>query len=354
MTRLPNSVPGGISQAVNRVGLQSWLAAEVKGWTDAPITVELASGGRSNLTFFITQGKRHAVLRRPPLGHVLPSAHDMEREYRVLNALADTEVPVPQVYGLCTDPSVIGSTFYLMQHVEGRTLSDAADTASLTTEEAAQLSIEFIDVLTRIHAVDYQAQGLESFGRPNGYITRQVRRWAEQWDRSATRDVPQMNSLVQELRFRIPESSQSSLVHGDYRLDNLLIAQAPNVTPMAVVDWEMSTLGDPLADVGLMLVYWSEPGDTHGPSSVATQIAGNRGFLTRRELVERYASITGTRIEALPFYVALGYFKLAVIFEGIHRRHLLGQTLGEGFESLGLEVPILIDRALATLATPFD
>jgi aminoglycoside phosphotransferase (APT) family kinase protein len=349
-----NGPPNGLDQVVDQNALTKWLASEIEGWTNSPVTIELASGGRSNLTFFVTQGERHAVLRRPPLGHVLPSAHDMEREYRVLNALADTEVPVPNVYGLCTDSSVIGSKFYLMQRIDGRTLSEAADTANLTNEEAAQLSADFVEVLTRIHAVDYQARGLENFGRPNGYITRQVQRWVQQWQHSATQAMPEMDLLVSKLQSRIPDRSLTSLVHGDYRLDNLLIAHAPQVSPRAVVDWEMSTLGDPLADVGLMLVYWSEPGDAHSPSSVATQIAGNSGFLTRRELVNRYALITGANVDELPFYVALGYFKLAVIFQSINRRYLLGQTLGDGFESLGLEVPLLVDRALETLAKPFD
>jgi aminoglycoside phosphotransferase (APT) family kinase protein len=352
MTDSTNAATAGMDQAVDQERLRRWLATEVDQWTDDPITVELASGGRSNLTFFVTQGDRRAVLRRPPLGHVLPSAHDMEREFRVLSCLRDTDVPVPRVYGLCVDPSVIGSHFYLMERVDGRTMSSASDTAGLTAQEAAQLSLDFVDVLTRIHAVDYHLRGLEDFGRPNGYITRQVHRWIQQWERSTTRALPQMDTLVAGLLSHIPEHSMSSLVHGDYRLDNLLIAGEPDVKPLAVLDWEMSTLGDPLADVGLMLVYWSEPGDPHGPSSVATQIAGNPGFLTRRELVDHYASTTGACVDELPFYVALGYFKLAVIFEGIHRRHLSGQTLGEGFDELGKEVPVLVDQALGTLETP--
>lgn len=354
MTRSTSEYSAGFDQAINARRLSSWLGSSLEGWTDAPVSVELASGGRSNLTFFVTQSDRRAVLRRPPLGHVLPSAHDMEREYRVLSALAATDVPVPDVYALCTDPSVIGSTFYLMQRIDGRTFTGASDTASLSASEAALLSIDFVDVLTRIHGVDYIERGLESFGRPDGYITRQVRRWVQQWESSATRELPKVAVLVAELKSRIPANSTSSLVHGDYRLDNLLIAPQPRLEPLAVVDWEMSTLGDPLADVGLMLVYWSEPGDEHGPSSVATQIAGNAGFLKRRELVERYASLTGANVDDLPFYVALGYFKLAVIFEGIHKRHLMGQTLGDGFDDLGTEVPLLVDRALETLANPLD
>jgi aminoglycoside phosphotransferase (APT) family kinase protein len=339
---------------IDKIALQKWLASAVEGWTEDPVIVEMASGGRSNLTLFVQQGERTAVLRRPPLGPLLPTAHDMAREFRVLGALRDTAVPVPHVYALCTDSSVIGSTFYLMERVEGRTLAVASDTSSLTAEEAAQLSADFVDVLANIHSVDYHGVGLGDFGRPEGYVARQVRRWVLQWESSATRVLPQIDILVRELNSRVPINSRASLVHGDYRLDNLIIAPAPSLEPLALVDWEMSTLGDPLADVGLMLVYWSEPGDQHGNPSVATQIAGNPGFLTRRELVNRYAALTGAQLDDLPFYIALANFKLAVIFEGIHKRHLLGQTLGEGFDDLGMEVPLLVDRALETLVNTFE
>jgi len=343
-----------LDRVIDRFALQAWLSSEVEGWTDDPVSMEIASGGRSNLTIFVQQGERNAVLRRPPLGPLLPSAHNMEREFRVMGALRDTAVPVPRVHALCTDSSVIGSTFYLMERVEGRTLSVASDTSNFTAEEAAELSADFVDVLTDIHAVDYRAVGLSDFGRPEGYVARQVQRWLMQWEQSATRVFPKMDALVRQLNSRVPLNSKASLVHGDYRLDNLLIASAPSLEPLAVLDWEMSTLGDPLTDVGLMLVYWSEPGDTHPPSSVATQIAGNPGFLSRRELVNRYVTLTGANLDDLPFYVALGYFKLAVIFEGIHQRHLTGRTVGEGFDQLGAEVPLLINRALEALANPFN
>jgi aminoglycoside phosphotransferase (APT) family kinase protein len=333
--------------ALDLPALAAWFADHVAGSAPGePLEAELISGGRSNLTFVVHQGGQEWVLRRPPLGHVLPSAHDMSREYTVLAALQDTDVPVPRVDALCTDPTVTGAPFYVMSRVDGVVLRTASDGAALTDEQAAQVSCHLVDVLARIHAVDWRAVGLGDFGRAEGYLERQLRRWSQQWEKSRTRDLPELDEVARRLARAVPPSPDATLVHGDYRLDNVMLARTPGMEALAVLDWEMSTIGDPLADLGLLMVYWADADDRFPPPSVSPQIDATGGFLTRHDLAERYAAASGRDVSALPFYVVLGYFKLAIILEGIHKRHAMGKTLGEGFESLGDEVPVLIAAAL--------
>lgn len=332
-------------EAVDGSRLTAWLALHVDGATVTPVGVELISGGRSNLTFVISQGDYEWVLRRPPLAHVLPTAHDMSREFRVLAALQDTAVPVPKVMAMCEDPSVIGSPFYVMERVRGRIFRTAADAAQLTSDEARDVSVRLVDVLARIHAVDWPAVGLADFGRPDGYLLRQIRRWADQWEKSKTRDLPGLDELARRLNAAVPPTSAVALVHGDYRLDNVMLS-AKNLSPVAVLDWEMSTIGDPLADLGLLMVYWADARDGSPPPSVAGQVSAEAGFISRAELAETYSRLSGRDVSSLPFYVVLGYFKLAIILEGIHKRHQMGRTMGDGFDMLGDEVPDLINAGL--------
>jgi aminoglycoside phosphotransferase (APT) family kinase protein len=337
------------AEALDLASLRYWLAGHVEGIDRTPLRAELVVGGRSNLTFFISQRDQRWVLRRPPLGHVLPSAHDMRREYTVLRALQDTDVPVPRVHALCEDVHVVGSPFYVMELVAGTALRDAADSAPLTVGQRRELSVQLIDVLARIHRVDWRAVGLNEFGRPEGFIERQVGRWTQQWEKSRTRDLPAVDELAARLAASVPPSPPGTLVHGDFRLDNVLFALGQRARPTAVLDWEMSTLGDPLADLGLLLVYWPDPSDPRALPSVAPQLSGQAGFLTRAEMGQEYGRLTGLDLTHLPYYVALGYFKLAIILEGIHHRYLMGRTVGEGFELLGAEVPHLVDRAFAVV-----
>jgi aminoglycoside phosphotransferase (APT) family kinase protein len=318
-----------------------------------PPEVRLIAGGRSNLTYLLDPRAAHGpgaprlVLRRPPLGHVLPTAHDMNREYRVLSALRETAIPVPWVVALCADPSVIGAPFYLMRHVPGHVLRHRADAALLTPAQAALLSEQFADMLAAIHGLDPASVGLAGFGRPEGYLQRQLARWRKQWDLSVTRDMPGFEQLAERLAAGLPEQSDrpGSLVHGDYRLDNMLVTLGDRPAIAAVVDWEMSTLGDPLADLGLSLVYWAEPGDDLNQLSVSADITASPGFFNRSQVAERYAAVTGRDVSALGYYMAFGCFKLAVVLEGIHARYLQGKTVGEGFEKDGLGVPLLVQRA---------
>jgi aminoglycoside phosphotransferase (APT) family kinase protein len=324
--------------------LRPWFAANVAGASGGLLTASLISGGRSNLTYAIHDGANVWVLRRPPLGHVLPTAHDMAREYKVLTALAPTAVPVPKTLGFCEDVSVNDAPFYVMELIDGKILRTTPDIAALSHDEARRCSEELIDVLVAIHAVDYDAVGLGDFGHPNGYVERQVRRWGEQWERSKTRELPVVDELARRLRSAIPDSPPPTIVHGDYRLDNTMLAPDDPGRIVAVLDWEMATLGDPLADLGLYLLYYVR--DDAQTGNVGATISTEAGFLSRDDVVERYAKQSGRDVSQLDFYEALAAYKLAIILEGIHARFLMGKTVGEGFDHIGSLVEIMVQGAL--------
>jgi aminoglycoside phosphotransferase (APT) family kinase protein len=308
--------------------------------------VKLISGGRSNLTYRLDLTGGPLVLRRPPLGHVLPTAHDMSREYRVLTALAGTAIPVPVPIAFCADADVVGAPFYLMRYVDGEVLRTSADGAHVTPDQAGALSDRLVEMLAAIHAVDIDAAGLTGFGRPDGYLARQLARWQRQWELSVTRQMPGYDSLVQRLAAGLPQSAGGTLVHGDFRLDNMLVTLAPAPAIAAVVDWEMSTLGDPLADLGLTLMYWADPGEQDWLAvNVGASVTSLPGFMRRAQVAARYAELTGRDISGIGYYMAFGCYKLAVVLEGIHARYLQNQTVGEGFEREGPAVPKLIARA---------
>jgi aminoglycoside phosphotransferase (APT) family kinase protein len=331
-------------QGVDLARLQPWFAANVEGATGGPLHAGLISGGRSNLTYFVGDDAHEWVLRRPPLGHVLPTAHDMAREYKVLAGLAPTSVPVPRPLAFCDDNAVNDAPFYVMEKVDGQILRTPQELAKLSPEDARRCSEALVDVLVEIHAVDYNAVGLSDFGHPDGYLERQVRRWGEQWERSKTRELPAIDDLARRLRAALPESPPPTIVHGDYRLDNTMLAPDDPGRIVAVLDWEMATLGDPLSDVGLFLLYWAR--DENALEGVGAEIDTSRGFMTRDEIVERYAKQSGRDLSSLDFYEILASYKLAIIVEGIHARFLMGKTLGDGFGHMGAMVEGLATRAL--------
>ncbi|MEU7528468.1 phosphotransferase family protein [Saccharothrix sp. NPDC042600] len=311
-----------------------------------PLTGELIPGGRSNLTYRVTDGARRWVLRRPPLGHVLATAHDMAREHRVIAALAGTDVPVPGVEHLCEDPDVLGAPFYLMQEMPGTALRHRDQCPWLTPDAARALSHRLVDVLADLHAVDPAAVGLADFGRPEGFLRRQVTRWGKQLDASRSRELPGIDELRARLADTVPDSPRATIVHGDYRLDNVLVTADP-VDVSAVLDWEMATLGDPLADLGLLRVYWTGVGLDDDP--VTGTVLGLPGFATADELTERYAARSGADVSGLGWYTAFAYFKLAVILEGIHFRFTTGKTVGAGFDQIGnLTLPLVRQGLAAT------
>ncbi|TCB92165.1 phosphotransferase family protein [Micromonospora zingiberis] len=349
--------PAGLD--LGRLG--RYLADRRPDLATAPLRAELITGGRSNLTYLLWAGGQELVLRRPPLGHVLATAHDMSREFRVISALAPTDVPVPHAVLLCPDPDVIGAPFYLMRRVPGEVFRSRQQTDRLTADQREGLAMAMMDTLATLHAVEPEAVGLADFGRPDGYLARQVRRWAGQLDRSRSRPLPGIDELRDRLAATAPEGRYPGrIVHGDYRLDNLLATVDP-VAVSGVLDWEMATLGDPLADLGLLLTYWDVLGGndvTHGSdvtdgsdvahgNPVADGLGPRAGFPSGAKLIERYAGRSAVDIGPLHWHRALGCFKLAVICEGIHYRHTLGQTLGEGFDTIGDMVAPLIAHGLA-------
>jgi aminoglycoside phosphotransferase (APT) family kinase protein len=320
---------------------------------DGPWSAEVISGGLSNITYRLRLPGGTVILRRPPLGHVLPRAHDMGREYRVLTALSGTPVPVPETLALCTDPEVLGVTFYVMREVPGTVMRLPEDTDALALESRAALAGALVRSLADLHAVDPDAVGLGDYGRRGDYCARQIHTWAGQWERSKTRDLPDMEVLIKRLAEGAPEDSGVAIVHGDFRLDNTIVDLAVGWAPRiaAVLDWELSTLGDPLADLAVTLSYWQDRDDPERDQiPVSLGLTNKPGFPSSREVASAYADRTGRDLGNLPFYMGLALMKLAIICEGVHARYLGGQTVGEGYDRVGPAVPLLVARGLRMLA----
>jgi len=334
---------------IDRPGISRFFAEHVPGGA-GPLSIELIAGGRSNLTYLVASGGQQWVLRRPPLGHVLPTAHDMAREYRVLAGLAQTDVPAPRPIALCEDPSVNGAPFYVMEYCPGVIVVEELPAGFASTPaERRRMSLALVDTLVKLHAVDYNAVGLGDFGRPEGYLERQVRRWSQQWDRSVTRELPTIRELIRRLNASIPESPAPTIVHGDYRFGNMVLDANDPGHVVAILDWEMATLGDPLSDLGYTLGYWGDAGDPPERLIAAPtgQVTALPGFLPRNELVAEYARRSGRNVDHIEFYGVLALYKLACIAEGIHARFLKGETVGEGFEGYGERVERISELALS-------
>lgn len=323
--------------------LRGHLDRERPGLVSGPLEARLIEGGRSNLTYTVTDSVRTWVVRRPPLGHVLATAHDMKREHRVIDALHPTAVPVPEAVLLCEDDSVTGAPFYVMEYVQGTPFRTTEQLAPLGAERTRQVVLGLVDTLVDLHAVDPVAVGLGDFGRPEGFLDRQLRRWGKQLDASRNRELAGIDELHAGLGRALPDSPAPTVVHGDYRLDNVLVGADDTIK--AVLDWEMSTLGDPLTDLGLLVMYSSDLGL---PASPVSTTSGAPGHPSPAELIERYAARSGRDASAISWYTAFAWFKLAVILEGIHYRYTLGQTVGAGFDRIGELVPLFIEHGLTT------
>jgi len=312
------------------------------------LVVRRHQAGHSNETFFIRVGAREFVLRRPPLGAFLPSAHDVAREYKVLTALGSTGVRVPATYLLCVDEAVIGAPFYLMEKKEGVVLRDSIP-EFLGESERARIGDELIDALVELHSISPDECGLGDFGRPTGYLERQLKRWSGQMELTLpfTRPLPDLEKLGQWLRDNLPTSPTTTLVHGDYKLDNVMFAVEAPARLISILDWEMSTLGDPLADLGWMISFWREPEDPSDELfAESTGVTEQPGFKRRAELIDRYAEKTGRAVGSLDWYQVLAIWKLAILLEGSYARHLAGMTDDPFFEKMKEGVPALAQRAL--------
>ena len=318
------------------------------------LRARVIAGGKSNLTYEVTDGHGWWIVRRPPLGHVQATAHDMGREYTAMSALADTDVPVPVTYAHCPDDSVLGAPFYVMERVDGIAYRRAAELDELGADRTAALAGRLVEVLVSLHAVDPAAVGLAEFGRPQGFLERQVRRWGKQLEGSKTREHPdadELHRLLSEQVAAVEAGAQSSgssvlgIVHGDYRLDNCLVGADDEIH--AVVDWEMATLGDTRTDLALMMVY-----ETLGASAggdLVSDVAKARGWPGNDAQLAAYVAASGREPGDMGFHLALAYFKLAVILEGIHYRYLKGQTVGEGFDRIGEGFDLIIAAGLHSL-----
>lgn len=341
-----------MTEGLDDARVTSWLVANVPG-VAAPFRFDLIAGGRSNLTFAVTDANdRRMVLRRPPTGSVLATAHDMAREHRIISAVGPTAVPVPDTLGLCEDHSVNGATFYVMDFVDGVVLDNPDKAAPMTVDARRRAGEHLIDVMADLHSVDVDEVGLGDLARRDGYVERQVRRWTTQWEKSKTRELAAIDEVARRLAADLPEQKGVVIAHGDYRFGNCLVdTDEGKIT--GVLDWELCTLGDPLADLGYLGVYWSDPGE---PQSRPNDPTGIEGFPTYDDLLARYEQRTGRDLSNINYYRAFSAWRLAVISEGVYARFLKGamgnqdldQSVLDGFKS-GTEM--LATEALERLDT---
>ncbi len=308
-----------IADAVPLGPLSAWIADNV-ATASGPVRVDHLSGGSSNLTFRVRDDVNDWVLRRPPLGAFLATANDMGREFRVQEGLKHTDVPVASTVAMGDDVDVIGVPFYLMTFVEGTVYDDADAVAHLTEAQAADAADELIDVLARLHAVDFEAVGLGELGRPAGFLERQIRRWRTQWEKSKQRDLPAIDEVARRLERSVPEQTDAAIVHGDYSFNNTMWSNEDPSRMVAVLDWEMSTLGDPLTDLGMVSVYWDRAGEIMWRNRSPQPHRLNPGFPDSAHLLARYEKTSGRSVRDIDVYRVLATFKLAVITEGAHAR----------------------------------
>ena len=333
---MPETISVRPGEELAQHALVTYLTERLDGFS-GPLTIEQFAGGHSNLTYLLRSPRREYVLRRAPLGPVAPKAHDMAREYRVLDALAPLYPQAPRVLHCCTDPAVIGATFYLMERRRGRIYRSASE---ISTSGQA-MSEAIVDTLVDLHAVPLTT--LTGLGKPAGFVERQVQGWTSRWEHARTTPLPLLEAVIDFLNRTIPPEQPATVVHNDYKLDNLLFApDAPRVE--AVLDWEMTTIGDPLIDLGMSLAYWRFGGahEAHGAPAPA-------GWLSRQQFIARYAERTGRDLRHLAWHETLGFMKIAVILQQIYFRYVRGQTDDARFEGFGESVRRLGDMAHAQM-----
>ena len=325
-----------VESLVPSAALTAFLDRELAEPGAGPVRISKIGQGRSNLTFRVERDGRSWVLRRPPMGELPETAHDMMREHRVLSALHGTQVRVPRPAAACPDPAVIGVPFYLMEEIPGAVIRDA-EPAAYTEDDRYRIGLEAIDALAELHTADYVAAGLGDLGKAEGYTQRQVDRWAKQWAFMKTRELPDVDVVRRWLEEHCPAEYPHAVVHGDYKLDNVVFSAEPPARLLAILDWEMATLGDPLADVGYLMNFWTEPGD---PTIYGLPMPTQQpGYPSRDELLARYEQRTGFSMTDLAFYRTLALWKLAILLEGLYKRFLAGKADSDWFAVLEQVVP---------------
>jgi aminoglycoside phosphotransferase (APT) family kinase protein len=342
-------------ELVDPSGLSKFLAAEQPAYP-GDFTVERIGEGQSCLTFLVTGDGWRVILRRPPRGDLPPSAFDVAREYRVMRALSehDAPVPVPKPIVLCEDNAVIGAPFYLMESVDGVVVREELPPDLSSLADRARMGEQLVDTLVALHSVDFEAVGLEGFGKPEGYLARQMRRMGQLWELARFRDQPDIEAVGRWLSENVPTQANPTIVHGDFKLDNVIFAAKSPARLVAVVDWEMSTLGDPLADLGWMLYFWRDPDDEDFRGPGAGGVTQLEGFPRRRDLLALYAARSARATDNIGWYVALAGWKIAIIMEGSYRRYLGGVTDHPTFARLEEGVPALARRAALAMRNEFE
>lgn len=321
--------------------------ARASGREVAPdLQIQLISGGKSNLTYRVRNGDERWILRRPPLGDVVRGAHDVAREYRVMTALGTTDFPVPETVGLLDPAPTIDRAAYVMAEVDGRVLRTRSDVEVLTLPERARLADSLVRTLATLHSLNPESVGLADLGRPDGFLQRQLERWSRQLVAVSDRELGGVSEVVTILQKHLPPQSPAGIVHGDYRLDNVMVSHSDPSQIVAVLDWEMATIGDPLADLGMLLMFWDEPG--RGWNPITNGLMAFEGMPSAREAAQVYMGARGLTGHALAWYVLFAQFKLAVIMEQIAVRYRRGQTEGDGFDGVDSMPQTLLDQGLAT------
>jgi aminoglycoside phosphotransferase (APT) family kinase protein len=344
------------TEALDWPRIESWLRPRlverslISPDAQEPMQVDLFPGGHSNLTYLLRFGSRELVLRRPPLGPVAPTAHDMAREFRWLSALHTVFPLAPQPYALCEEPTIAGGVFYVMERRRGMVIR-REEPASIRDrpDERRRLSLAVVDALAALHALDVGTAGLGHLGKPAGFVDRQVRGWSERWQRAQTSALPEMDTVAQWLAdHRPPDPSRPAVVHGDFKLDNLVWSEETAGQLVAVLDWEMCALGDPLVDVGILLAYWVPMAERGQPDALTT-VTGLPGWSTRDELVDRYARQSGRDVRGLNYFEVFARFKIAVVIQQIYHRYVDGQTDDARFAHFGDRVTALARHAASML-----
>jgi aminoglycoside phosphotransferase (APT) family kinase protein len=326
--------------------LAEYLRGRIEG-AESGVELEQFPNGHSNLTYLLRTGGREYVLRRPPLGPVAPKAHDMVREYHVLHAVHPHYPQAPEVFALCEDTAVLGAPFFVMERRHGVVLRESIPPGMAAIEDHPRMIGDaFLDAMVKLHRIDVSAPGVRDLGKPEGYVERQVRGWADRWQRAKTEDVDAMDQVVKWLAARMPPPLAPSLIHNDYKLDNIMLANGSPDRVEAVLDWEMATLGDPLSDFGLTLCYWVWATDPDVRAAGIPALTRGPGWYTRDQLVRRYAESTGRDVTHVGYYEVLGVFKLAVIIQQIYCRFHRGQTHDNRFQNFGERATALARLAM--------